>query len=38
MLAHGQGGLLNASNLARGLGVDGKTVASYLDQIGRAHV
>jgi predicted AAA+ superfamily ATPase len=31
MLAHGQGGLLNASNLARGLGVDGKTVASYLD-------
>lgn len=31
MLAHGQGGLLNAANLARGLGVDGKTVARYLD-------
>ncbi|MEM1159373.1 MAG: ATP-binding protein [Pseudomonadota bacterium] len=31
MLAHVQGGLLNASTLARGLGVTGKTVASYLD-------
>jgi predicted AAA+ superfamily ATPase len=31
MLAHQQGGLLNAAQLARGLGVDGKTVASYLD-------
>lgn len=31
MLAHQQGGLLNAAALARGLGVDGKTVASYLD-------
>lgn len=31
MLAHNQGELLNAANLARGLGVDGKTVASYLD-------
>ncbi len=31
MLAHHQGGLLNAAQLARGLGVDGKTVASYLD-------
>jgi predicted AAA+ superfamily ATPase len=31
MLAHQQGGLLNASALARGLGIDGKTVASYLD-------
>jgi len=31
MLAHNQGGLLNAAALARGLGVDGKTVASYLD-------
>lgn len=31
MLAHNQAGLLNAANLARGLGVDGKTVASYLD-------
>ena len=31
MLAHGQGGLLNASQLARGLGVTGKTVAGYLD-------
>ena len=31
MLAHNQAELLNAANLARGLGVDGKTVASYLD-------
>jgi predicted AAA+ superfamily ATPase len=31
MLAHTQGGLLNAATLARGLGVDGKTVAKYLD-------
>ncbi|MFK7943990.1 MAG: ATP-binding protein [Paracoccaceae bacterium] len=31
MLAHTQGGLLNASALARGLGVDGKTVGAYLD-------
>ncbi len=31
MLAHHQSGLLNAADLARSLGVDGKTVASYLD-------
>lgn len=31
MLAHEQGGLLNASRLARGLGVSGTTVARYLD-------
>lgn len=31
MLAHHQGGLLNAAEFARSLGVDGKTVASYLD-------
>ncbi len=31
MLAHQQGGLLNAAALARALAVDGKTVASYLD-------
>ncbi len=31
MLAHHQGGLLNAAEFARALGVDGKTVASYLD-------
>ena len=31
MLAHAQGGTLNAAQLARGLGVDGKTVARYLD-------
>ncbi len=31
MLAHAQGGLLNAAQLARGLAVDGKTVARYLD-------
>ena len=31
MLAHSQGGLLNAASLARGLGIDGKTVAKYLD-------
>jgi predicted AAA+ superfamily ATPase len=31
MLAHNQGGLLNAAQLARNLGVDGKTIANYLD-------
>ncbi len=31
MLAHNQGGLLNAANLARGLGVSGATVGRYLD-------
>jgi hypothetical protein len=31
MLAHSQGGLLNLSQLAGSLGVDGKTVAGYLD-------
>lgn len=31
MLAHVQGGMLNAAHLARGLGVDGKTVTAYLD-------
>ncbi len=31
MLAHAQGGLLNAAQLARALAVDGKTVARYLD-------
>jgi len=31
MLAHNQGELLNAANLARALSVDGKTVALYLD-------
>jgi len=31
MLAHTQGGLLNAASLARGLDVDGKTIARYLD-------
>lgn len=31
MLAHSQGGLLNASNLARGLGLSGVTVGHYLD-------
>ncbi|HET7591091.1 MAG TPA: ATP-binding protein [Solirubrobacterales bacterium] len=31
MLAHGQGGLLNAANIARGLGVSGATVGNYLD-------
>jgi predicted AAA+ superfamily ATPase len=31
MLAHNQAQVLNAANLARGLGVDGKTVAEYLD-------
>ena len=31
MLAHNQAGLLNAAQLASALGVDGKTVASYLD-------
>jgi len=31
MLAHNQGELLNAAKLASSLGVDGKTVAKYLD-------
>jgi predicted AAA+ superfamily ATPase len=31
MLAHQQGGLLNAAQLARGLGVSGATIAHYLD-------
>jgi uncharacterized protein len=31
MLAHNQGGLLNAANIARGLGVSGATVGHYLD-------
>ena len=31
MLAHNQAQMLNAANLARGLGVDGKTVAGYLN-------
>jgi predicted AAA+ superfamily ATPase len=31
MLAHNQATLLNAASLARGLGVDGKTIAGYLD-------
>jgi len=31
MLAHNQSTLLNAARLAQGLGVDGKTVARYLD-------
>lgn len=31
MLAHHQAGLFNAAEFARALGVDGKTVASYLD-------
>lgn len=31
MLAHVQGGLLNAALLARGLGVDGKTISRYID-------
>lgn len=31
MLAHHQGGLLNTAQFARGLGVDVKTVAGYLD-------
>jgi len=31
MLAHHHGGLHNAASLARGLAVDGKTIASYLD-------
>nr|WP_300998575.1 ATP-binding protein [Hyphomonas sp.] len=31
MLAHRQGSLLNAAELARSLAVDGKTVAAYLD-------
>ena len=31
MLAHSQGGLWNASTFARSLGVDGKTIARYVD-------
>lgn len=31
MLAHHQGGLLNVAQLARNIGVDGKTAASYID-------
>lgn len=31
MLAHTQGGLLNAASLARGLDLDGKTITKYLD-------
>lgn len=31
MLAHSQGGLWNAAQLARSLGVDGKTISRYLD-------
>ncbi len=31
MFAHHQGGLLNAAQLARGLGVSGSTIAHYLD-------
>lgn len=31
MLAHRQSGLLNAAEFARSLGVDGKTVANYID-------
>ena len=31
MLAHNQGGLLNAAQLARGLGVTGATIGHYLD-------
>jgi uncharacterized protein len=31
MLAHNQGGLLNAAALGRSLGVDGKTICHYLD-------
>jgi predicted AAA+ superfamily ATPase len=31
MLAHNQSQVLNTANLARGLGVDGKTVAGYLN-------
>jgi predicted AAA+ superfamily ATPase len=31
MLAHSQGGILNAAQLARGIGVTGSTVAHYLD-------
>jgi len=31
MLAHGHGGLLNTAQLARNLGVDAKTAASYID-------
>lgn len=31
MLAHQQSGLLNAADFARGLGLDSKTIANYLD-------
>ena len=33
MLAHNQGQLLNAANIASGLGVSGQTVARYLDTL-----
>jgi predicted AAA+ superfamily ATPase len=33
MLAHNQSQIFNAANLARGLGIDGKTVAGYLDML-----
>jgi predicted AAA+ superfamily ATPase len=33
MLAHQQGGLLNAAQIARGLGVSGTTVGHYLDLV-----
>ena len=36
MLAHLQGGLFHAAQLARGLDVDGKTIARYLDRSLRA--
>ena len=36
MLAHTQGGLINAAALARGLGVDSKTIGRYLDLMGRS--
>jgi predicted AAA+ superfamily ATPase len=31
MLAHHQGGLLNVAQLARNIGIDGRTAASYID-------
>ena len=31
MLAHSQGGTLNIAALARGLGVDGRTISGYMD-------
>ena len=35
MLAHSQGGTLNMAALARGLGVDGRTISGYLGPDGR---